>query len=264
MASRVRNGGSMSTTDETIEPENVRKLLSAIKELHHNLGTAFNDTGERATELWPVSRNGLVHGLVAIALFCRRLDGFDRYAPVFNEFSSVLSDLDYGIEHSLLTQKERKGSQHRPSDSTDIWCARCRVAIAIKYLISAGQKKTDIVANITRAKKYRDLKWLVQEQTRRAKLSSSIVTWYEEFSKGGVKNQEARDLYRTFMHLLNALRRQKKLTKPWLESMANRQLVLAAGFKPITKDEVLRSFRLIEPKRPASKPARNIKRERGN
>lgn len=254
----------MSLADEIIEYENIRKLNFAIAELHHNLGVAFNSKSKKQEELWPVDRNGLVMGLIALALFCERLDRFDRYTHVFDEFSSMLADLDYGILHPLLTLKGRKGSIHRPQEPTDIWCSRCRVAIAVKYLMNAGQKKRDIATRIAHGHEYRGLKSLVHQSHRRAKLTSSIITWYEEFSKGGVKNQEARDLYRTFMHLLGSSRKQKTLSTTWLESMAHRQLTLAAKFKPTTKKEVLSSPRLIEPKRLSVRPLRRPRRHRGN
>lgn len=254
----------MSMADEVIEYENIRHLLFAIAELHHNLGVSFNRASKKQEELWPADRNGLAMGLIALALFCERLDRFDQYTHVFDEFSSMLSDLDYGIVHPLLTPKGRKGSLHRPQEPTDIWCSRCRVAIAVKYLIIAGQKKSDIADRIAHAHEYRGLKWLVHQGNRRAKLTSSIVTWYEEFSKGGVKNQEARDLYRTFMHLLGSAQKQKTLSTRWLEWMAHRQLTLATRFKPVTEQEVLSSPRSIEPKRISARPVRRAARHRGN
>jgi hypothetical protein len=253
----------MSLPDEVIEYENIRNLLFAIAELHHNLGVSFNSASKKQEELWPVDRNGLAMGLIALAMFCERLEKFDCYTHVFNEFSSVLADLDYGIVHPVLTIRGRKGSKHRPQEPTDIWCSRCRVAIAVKYLMSTGRKKSEIAVWIEQTRKYHGLNSLVHKG-QRAKMRSSIITWYEEFAKGGVKNQEARDLYRTFMHLLGSSRKLKTLSTRWLEWMADRQLTLAAKFKPITKEEVLSSARSIEPKRISARPVRRAARHRGN
>jgi len=253
----------MSFDDEVLEHRNIQMLLVAIAELHHNLGVAFGGASKKQEELWPVGRNGLVTGLIALALFCERLDRFDRYTHVFDEFSSMLSDLDYGILHPLLTPRGRKGSQHRPQEPSDMWCSRCRVAIAVKYLMSTGQNKSEIAKKIARVQKYRGLKWLV-DQSKRATLTSSIISWHARFSKGSIKNQEARDLYRTFMHLLSSSRKQNTLSTKWLERMADRQLTLAAMFKPITKEEVLSSPRSIEPKRISLRPPRRAGRHRGN
>jgi hypothetical protein len=241
----------MNLTDEIFEPENLDKLFRAIAELHHNLGLAFRKKRQGRKELWPASRNEIIEALVAIAWFCEKLEGFGCYTSVFNEFSSTLSDLDRGTIHAILVAKARKGGKGKPPDSTDIMCARCRVAIAVEYMMhsgASGKSKGDIAHEI--ALQHQSLKLLTRTRGDRGQnLSGSIVSWYDAFNQGEVKNQEARDFYRTYMHGLKASQRTKATSSADLMRIARRQLHLAANFRPISKDEALNIRNFIEPKR---------------
>lgn len=240
------------------EPDNLRKLFHAIAELHENLRGAFNKSNSQRMELWPVSRNDMVDGLVSIAHFCRSLEGFDRYGNVFDQFSSVLTDLDRGKRHPILIPKGGKG---KPPESTDIVTARCRVAIAVTYLMYAGREMKEATNEI--ARRHPTLDSLVKSVgNRRTKLSISIANWREEFRKGKIKNQEARDLYRSFMHRVSTLKQRKALSESWLVKEAHFQSALAAGFIPMSEGRVLSSLNYIQQKRV---PKRVLKaRHRGN
>lgn len=253
----LRDGYSMSTIDELFQREHPGHLLRAIAELHRNLGSAFKKAAQGRNELWPANRNEIVTALISVAWFFHELEmsggveGFDAYANVFNEFSSVLADLDRGSKHAIFSEKGRKGGKGKPPDNTDIMCARCRVAIAVAYMmhVEANQKSKGEIARDIEVR-HQSLKRLVRKGGDHSKpLRRSIVSWYEEFSQGKVKNQEARDLYRSYMHLLAISQRRKTSSSDDLSREARRQLRLAAAFAPVTIDETLSLSNFIEPKR---------------
>ncbi|MCW5691003.1 MAG: hypothetical protein KIT48_01420 [Pseudolabrys sp.] len=226
----------MSTTDEIFERDNLEKLLRAIAELHRNLGLAFKSGNQGRGVLWPANRNEMIDALISIAWFCDNLEGFDAYANVFNEFSSALADLDSGTIHPILMKK----GGGRPPESTDAISTRCRVAIAATYLMQTGRTKKEITEYI--ADEYPQLQLLVGKRAAgNAELSESIANWRDEFRKGKIKNKEARDLYQRFMDELHGMKQRKTCTAEALEEIAHHQLKLAAKFKLITRDEVLRA-----------------------
>lgn len=246
----------MSQTDEIFRRKNVNALVGEIAELHRNLGGAFSKKSQKREELWPASRNAMVEALVAISGFFKKLEGFDAYANAFNEFSTALADLDRGTIHVIFTAKARKGGKGKPPESTDIMCARGRVAIAVAYMMQAKankRSKRNIANEI--AAEYRSLARLVKNHTVQApNLSSSIVSWYDQFNKGRVKNQEARDLFRTFQHWLVISQRGKISSSVDLIHIAHKQLRLATEFIPMTIEEVLGSNNFIEPKKVSKQP----------
>lgn len=246
----------MSQADEVFQRKNVRQLLRLIADLHRDLGVAFDKKSQKRKELWPATRNDLTGALVAIAWFFKRLEGFDAYSHVFNEFSTALADLDHGTIHAIFAVKARRGGEGKPPDSTDIVCARCRVAIALTYLMRAEPSKRikqDVAAEI--AANYRELERLMQKRADRPpNLARSIVTWYNQFNKGDIKHQEARDLFRSFKHALAIAKRSKSYSSSNMILVAHRQLRLAAEFVPMTVDEALGLSNFIEQKRTLQRP----------
>src|SRR5260370_22579122 len=82
------------------------KQTQAIEELKRNLSLALDDAIKANRQpLSLVDRASVVDALVAIAGFLHGLDGLTRFAFQFNELASVLSDLDGGAMHPILTPK---------------------------------------------------------------------------------------------------------------------------------------------------------------
>jgi hypothetical protein len=201
----------------------------------------------------------MVGALVAIAWFFEKLEGFGAYANVLNEFSSALADLDRGSVHAVFAAK----AIGKPPDNTDLMCARARVAIAVAYMMRAGgrgRKKEDIANEI--AMKHQGLRRIRKHPTSDKPLSSSILSWYNDFNQGKGKNQEARDLYRTYQHGLVSSSRGGKLSPASLNDIAQQQLHLAADFVPMTKAEALTLGNFIEVKRVPERP-KGVSRRRG-
>ena len=84
---------------------------------------------------------------------------------------------------------------------------------------AAGQGTKEEIANEI-AMKQPSLERIRRRTTSEKPLSASIVSWYESFNEGEVKNQEARDLYRTYQHLLVSARRSGKLSSAFLKRIA--------------------------------------------
>jgi hypothetical protein len=249
----------MRQVENVARREDILVILRAIAELHQNLGVAF----KARKQLWPTNRNGVVEALTAIAWFLNKLEGFGAYANVLNEFGSALADLDRGSVHAIFVTKAREGGKGKPPDNTDVMCARSRVAIAVSYMLRAsgrGRTKEDIANEI--AIKHHGLRHIKKSPTSNKPLSASILSWYNDFNQGKVKNQEARDLYRTYQHRLASSARGGKLTPASLNRTAQQQLHLAAEFVPMTKAEALGLGNFIEVKRVPERP-KGVRRRRG-
>jgi hypothetical protein len=238
----------MTPIDNIVQQEDISKILLSIAELHQNLGLAFK--GVKRKQIWPAHRNEVVGALIAIAWFLDKLEGFDGYANAINELSSALSDLDRGSVHAILQPKARKGNRGRPPDNTDLMCARARVAIAIAYMMQATNKeKTKDEIAIEIAMKYQGLASIRKKITSDTSLKDSIVSWYNEFNQGKVKNQEASDLYRTHKHFLAISKRNGGLSSAFLNQTAKEQLRMATEFVPIKKTDSLDQRNFIEVKK---------------
>jgi hypothetical protein len=247
----------MSQVDEVFQHENIYTILRAIAELHRNLDTALKFKARK--QLWPANRNAMIKSLASIAWFFDKLEGFGDHAYVFNEFSSALADLDRGSVHAIFAAK----AIGKPPDNTDLMCARARVAIAVAYMMRAdgGERTKEDIANEI-AMKHQGLGRIRRRVTSDQPLSASIVSWYEAFNEGEVKNQEARDLYRTYQHYSAISNRGGKLSPESLNRIAQQQLHLAAEFVPMTKAEALGLSNFIEVKKVPERP-KGVRRRRG-
>lgn len=249
----------MSQVEEVFQRDNILSMLRAIAELHRNLNVTLKLNARN--QRWPASRQGMVDAIAAIAWFLDKLDGFGDHAYAMNEFSSALADIDRGATHAIFATR-RTG---KPPDNTDLMCARARVAIAVAYMMhgtGAERSKDEIASEI--AMRQPSLALIRRRMNNDKPLSASIVSWYESFNGGEVKNQEARDLYRTYQHLLVSARRSGKLSSMFLNDMAQQQLHLAAKFLPMTKAQALHASPSINLKKvPTAKSAKEGRRVRG-
>lgn len=247
----------MNQVDVVFQHENIHTILRAIAELHRNLDTALK--GKARKQLWPARRNELIGALAAIAWFLDKLEGFGGYANVLNEFSSALADLDHGTVHAIFAVK-RDG---KPSDNTDLMIARCRVAIALacKRRIEPTRSKRNIADEI--ATQHHGLRRLTKRPTSDKPLSASIVSWYDDLNQGKNKNQEARDLFRTFQHFMTISNQRGAPSSTRLRRIAEQQLHLAEDFVPITKAEIFSLKNFIEVKRIPERPKGPRRRRRG-
>lgn len=223
-------------------------LHDEVSMLQRNLRSALGNK-QNGNAIWRVDRNSMIDGLISVAMFFRRVGGFQTYAQQFDEFASVLIDLDYGTVHPILTPK---GRQNKPPDPTDIWCARTRIVIAYSMLTEAGWQDDEAVGEIVA--RCRRTKELAHDGGRNRTPSEAIAGWRRALKKRELKNEEARDLYRTFKHLIVVLKMTKTpgALKRTLVSLARHQLKVVAGFIPMTAETVRHSRNWRDRKRAPS------------
>ena len=149
--------------------------------------------------------------LIAVARFCDLKD--PRLGRRFFELSSAIADLDSGTVSPLLRPIE---PNNRHADSSRLWRARARVALALEALICSGLSSRAAATQL--AHKFPKIARLAGAAAKNSTLQTTIGGWRKALSADKVKNFEARELFLAGLELI------RKLPKTELIEFSERQL----------------------------------------
>lgn len=248
------------------------KQAAAFAELRKDLGLALDVRIEKNGQpLALVDRASLVDALIAVAGFLHRVERLTRYSFQFNELASVLSDLDRGAMHPILTPKRNRSGS--PPDPTDVLCAQGRVAFAVEMLVRANlheEKRTRREEKILRhasigrrngstkkvgtpreratkqvaekiASQFSSLRKFVSNRSRSTTLANSIKNWHDKFSFDQIDNPEAREMYRSLLGALKSIEKSKSFSPAKLKQFAASHLRQTSKIRLMTRDDVFSS-----------------------
>jgi hypothetical protein len=249
------------------------KQAAAFAELRKDLGLALNARIiQNGQPLALVDRASLVDALIAVAGFLHRVERLTRYSFQFNELASVLSDLDRGAMHPILTPKRNRSGS--PPDPTDVLCAQGRVAFAIEMLVRANlhpkrrtrsEEKILRRASIGRGRKastkkegtpreretkqvakqvanqFSSLRKFVSKRSRSTTLANSIKNWHDKFSFDQIDNPEAREMYRSLLGALKSIEKSKSFSPAKLRKFAASHLRQTSKIRLMTRDDAFSS-----------------------
>jgi hypothetical protein len=172
------------------------------------LGKSVNQAFSQCPEM-PASvqneRERYAAALYSVALF------FDRckspFAGHFFELGSAILDLNSGAAVDSLLSPSRPANR-RP-DSSQLWRARARVALALHALMRSGKTQSDAADEIEI--KYQSLKGLVGHKA--GMLSKTVINWHKEFTSRRIKNWEASELFTLGKDILKSMHSSHELLR---------------------------------------------------
>lgn len=192
---------------------NVHRAFSEEPDLPHTVG---NDRERLAVALFHVAR--------FFANF------HVPFADRFFELGSALADLNLGVRHDLMTPAV---VDNRRSDSSQMWRARARVALALDALVRSGQPLRDAAAKI--ARDHPHVMQLVRAKRDRAGLTDTIIDWRKKFRAGRLKNWEGLEFF--------------AIGKEWIEKTSAPDILAA-----FARDQLTAAIKFCGALSPNSKP----------
>jgi hypothetical protein len=104
----------------------------------------------------------------------------------------ALRDLDLGVVDPLLKPAL---VSNKPADPSSLWEARERVALQMHLLILSGKRRRQAATEV--AKTFPEIAKLDTIRSREPRrLATRILSWYDDFKQGKVKNRHALALFR--------------------------------------------------------------------
>jgi hypothetical protein len=161
-------------------------LTSAVVELIAGLREAFDYTGEPDKE--PAeTRARFSIALKKIGLFLEDVPTIHDFAKEFLTLATALDDLNQGTVHPLLQPSK---VTNRPPDSTEIWMARAKTALAVEILLRTGMTRTQVIDAIDKF-----FPAIIRFAKRGGKAGRAAMLWHTMFLGRKVKNRIAQKVF---------------------------------------------------------------------
>jgi len=181
------NGDPLQVTVSPLE------VIKHTEVLLHSLHEAFEQPLAADTE-----QERYILALMGVADFLGAIGARELYGGRFAKLATAISDLESGrVVPVLSPQPFGKG---RPPDGSETWTRRAFVALAVEALLLSGSKRVDAAREIVR--RFPAVANLARAKSP-SKSRDAVLSWYESFRHGEVKNRNAVAAYR---HSLDRLK----------------------------------------------------------
>jgi hypothetical protein len=196
-------------------------LARAIADFQAGLRRAFDSAKPASSPVKdaPYERARYVNALKAVSDLIKATSGQKQHMKCFYRLALALEDLNYDIVDPLLKPTLGRTKQHASST----WCARANVALGILALIRstmarpAGPMKRKEAAKQA-ARDFAEISKLAGVSRREpTSTETKILSWYDDFMSGKVKNRQATALFndgrQAIEHLVGDPRLRKVATR---------------------------------------------------
>jgi hypothetical protein len=163
----------------------VSVLVERTEQLLASLHEAFEKPSETGND-----QDRYMLALQRVAEFLDAIGVKESYGRRFADLAIAIGDLEHGTVHPLL--KPRSFGKGRASDPSQTWIQRACVALAVGALITSGLKRTEAAREIVR--RFPAVATLARTGEP-GKSRAAVLSWYENFRRGEVKNRAAVTVY---------------------------------------------------------------------
>jgi hypothetical protein len=129
-------------------------------------------------------RKRLMEFIALTTDYLDRLGGDERLFNKLMTYYAGLRDLDLGLTAPFLVSRE---IHNAPPLSSEIWRLRATLAVALDYLVIAGEPMEKAASRVARTK---GIERLLSAQAKDAK--TSVKKWRGELRRGNVKSEVAK------------------------------------------------------------------------
>jgi hypothetical protein len=215
---------SVGPQSDQQEREALIAVRDLVGELLKQVNRAFTEPSDASLARIDEERERYASALLSMALFFGKFGA--PFAGRFFELASLITDLELGIRHDLLTPAI---VNNRPPDSSQMWRARACVVLALDALVRTGRPTAGAAAEI--ARDYPQLASLINAKKKDnvliTNLSKTMIDWRKKFAARVVKNSDANDFYEIGAEIMENLARDGDQR---LIEFANDRLGMAVSF----------------------------------
>jgi hypothetical protein len=129
-------------------------------------------------------RRRLMEFIALTLTYLKMMGAGDRFTDKLMVYYAALRDLDLGVTSPILMAR---GLSHAAPLSSEIWRLRAILAVALDYLVRAGEPLEDAARKVARTP---GIKRLLSGQARDAK--ASVKKWRGSLHRGALTNDAAR------------------------------------------------------------------------
>ena len=174
-------------------------------------------------------RRRLMEFIALTLTYLKKMGAGDRFTDKLTACYAALRDLDRGVTHPIL---KARGTR-KPPLSSEIWRLRAVLAVALDYLMRAGESLEDAATTVARTPGIGRLlsgRALSAEARKRAQKSDarrSVIRWRNTLRRGKKTSEIARLVWEASRETLTTIRGPKEFRKEAakLIGRARRELV---------------------------------------
>ena len=165
------------------------ELMKHAEVLLHSMQQAFERRLAAVTE-----QDRYMLALMGVAEFLDAIGAKELYGERFGKLAIAISDLESGRVAPVLSP--RPFGKGRPPDGSEAWISRAFVALAVEALLLSGSKRVGAAREIVRS--FPAVANLARAKSP-SKSRDAVLSWYESFRHGKVKNRNAVATYRQML-----------------------------------------------------------------
>ena len=176
-----------------------------------------------------IDRHRLIGFFELTVILLRGIGAGEHLVNKLMTFSAALRDLDLGVTHPILKAKDAG----KPPLSSEIWRLRAILAVALDYLVRAGEPLKDAAIKVARTPGIarllsgRALSAEAQKRAQKSDAHTSVIRWRNTLRRGEKTNEMARMAWEASRETLASIDGPKGFRKEAtrLIGIARRELV---------------------------------------
>jgi hypothetical protein len=149
-------------------------------------------------------RKRLMEFIALATDYLRRIGGSERLFHKLMTYYGGLRDLDFGVTAPFLKCQK---VHNAPPQSSEIWRLRATLAVALDYLVRAGEPVDDAARTVGRTKGIERLLSGRAKVVTETNAASSVKKWRGDLMRGSVKSDMAQRVWRASREELALLRK---------------------------------------------------------